>query len=81
MKQIIERLDYLEQVLATIFQEVVQIRTFANAQELQQQLQEQEQPEEYEDQEEEFELSEEELRTAVKEGELAGFIGAMKDFK
>jgi len=81
MKQIIERLDYLEQVLATIFQEVVQIRAFVNAQELQQQLEQDEQEEEYEDEYEDPELSQEELRTAIMEGELAGFIGAMKDFK
>ena len=34
-----------------------------------------------EDEEEPATITEEELRTAVKEGQIAGFIGTMKDFK
>jgi uncharacterized membrane protein len=73
MKQIIERLDYLESVLANVFQEVVQIRAFINSIS----------PEEPTEQAEEEAPSgtAQELRTAVEEGQIAGFIGTMKDFK
>jgi hypothetical protein len=72
MKQIIERLDYLESVLANVFQEVVNIRSFINTLSSE---------EGEEDEEEPATITEEELRTAVKEGQIAGFIGTMKDFK
>lgn len=72
MKQITERLDYLESVLATVFQEVVQVRAFVNSlsSEESTQVVEEAPP-----------ITAEELRTAVKEGQIAGFIGAIKDFK
>jgi hypothetical protein len=77
-EEVIERLDMLEHVVSQLFSEIVLLRSAAKSFEPVEETDE-EVGEEVED--EDDELSADELREAVKNGEIAGFIGKMEGFK
>jgi hypothetical protein len=77
-EEVIERLDMLEHVVSQLFSEIVLLRSAAKSFEPVQET-DGEVDEEVED--EDDELSADELREAVKNGEIAGFIGKMEGFK